>query len=106
MRRRRTEIFSMSFLDCICCGFGAVVLFYVIVSAQTGERRLRRNDDLAAQVNRLDEEVLEGRKNLVALRNTLEKTDQEKARAAGRADRVLLLEDGRLSDTSGNEGAV
>jgi lipoprotein-releasing system ATP-binding protein len=25
---------------------------------------------------------------------------------AGRADRVLLLEDGRLSDTSGNEGAV
>lgn len=25
---------------------------------------------------------------------------------AGRADRILLLEDGRLSDTSGNEGAV
>ncbi len=28
-RRRSVEIFSLSFLDCICCGFGAVILFCI-----------------------------------------------------------------------------
>ena len=37
MRKRRAfEVFTLSFLDCICCGFGAVVLFYTIVQAQAG----------------------------------------------------------------------
>jgi len=25
-RRRNVEAFSLSFLDCICCGFGAIIL--------------------------------------------------------------------------------
>lgn len=29
-QRRETETFSLSFLDCICCGFGAVILLFVI----------------------------------------------------------------------------
>ena len=28
--RRDTETFSMSFLDCICCGFGAIILLLVL----------------------------------------------------------------------------
>ena len=27
-QRRDTETFSMSFLDCICCGFGAMILLF------------------------------------------------------------------------------
>ena len=34
-KRRALELFSLSFLDCICCGFGAVILFYTIISAQS-----------------------------------------------------------------------
>jgi hypothetical protein len=30
IRRRQTEIFSLSFLDCICCGFGAIILIFVL----------------------------------------------------------------------------
>ena len=30
LKRRETEIFSLSFLDCICCGFGAVILIFVL----------------------------------------------------------------------------
>jgi len=97
VRRRRTEVFSMSFLDCICCGFGAVILFYIIVAGQTGELRVRRNDELAAEVNRLEEEVLDGRKNLVLLHNTLAETKEERASASGRSDRVLReLEQSKL----------
>ena len=29
-RERHTEIFSLSFLDCICCGFGAIILLFVL----------------------------------------------------------------------------
>ena len=79
----------MSFLDCICCGFGAVVLLYMIIAAQTGARRAQKSIDMTAEVNLLEEEVIDGYKNLAVLRNSLHKTDQEKAAAAGRADRVL-----------------
>ena len=33
-RRRDNQIISMSFLDIMSCGFGAVVLFYMIINSQ------------------------------------------------------------------------
>jgi pSer/pThr/pTyr-binding forkhead associated (FHA) protein len=78
MRKRRAfEVFTLSFLDCICCGFGAVVLFYTIVQAQAGAQEIQRLDELTGEVRKLEEEVLVGQKNLVLLRNTLEKTDED-----------------------------
>ena len=29
-KRRDIEIFSLSFLDCVCCGFGALILLLVL----------------------------------------------------------------------------
>src|SRR5690606_21650422 len=84
-RSRRVEVFSLSFLDCICCGFGAVVLFYTVVAGQAGIKRIEEVDQLQAEVNRLEEEVLVGTRNLVMLRNTLEKTRAGTAQAAARA---------------------
>jgi outer membrane murein-binding lipoprotein Lpp len=89
MARRRTEVFTLSFLDCICCGFGAVILLFTLISAQMGVTRMRKADDLSSDVSKIEEQVLDGYKNLAALRNTLEKTQEEKARAAGHAERVL-----------------
>jgi hypothetical protein len=91
MRRRRVEVFSLSFLDCICCGFGAVVLFYTVVAGQAGIKRIDRSDQLQAEVNRLEEEVLVGTRNLVLLRNTLQKTETD-SRAAGERAAALLDE--------------
>jgi hypothetical protein len=88
-RRRNTEVFSLSFLDCICCGFGAVVLFYTIISAQSGLERVRKVDDITADVNKLEEEVLVGTKNLVVLRNTLERTESDTASASRRATKIV-----------------
>ena len=36
MARRRLNVFSLSFLDAMTCGFGAVVLFYMIINASYG----------------------------------------------------------------------
>lgn len=39
IRRRQTQVFSLAFLDCICCGFGAVILIFVLsVDSQEKEK--------------------------------------------------------------------
>jgi hypothetical protein len=65
-----------------------VVLFYTIVQAHVGAQEIIRIDQLTGEVKKLEEEVKEGTKNLVILRNTLEKTDQDAAEAKARAIRV------------------
>ncbi|HLA71353.1 MAG TPA: VWA domain-containing protein [Steroidobacteraceae bacterium] len=87
-KRKAFEVFTLSFLDCICCGFGAVVLFYTIVQAQAGAQEILRLDQLTGEVRKLEEEVKDGTKNLVVLRNTVEKTDEDAATAQARALRV------------------
>jgi Mg-chelatase subunit ChlD len=89
MARRRTQTFSMSFLDVISCGFGAVVLFYTIISAQSGLFRIKQSSDLAAEAHKLEQEVLEGYKHLAELRNALAVTEDEKVKAAGLSREVL-----------------
>ena len=88
MARRKTEVFSLSFLDVIACGFGAIVLFYTILSAQAGVQRQERNDDIQAEVDLLEERVLEGYKDLVVLRNALDET-QEQTPASDAAARII-----------------
>ncbi len=96
-------MFTLSFLDCICCGFGAVVLFYTIVQAQAGAQEILRIDQLTGEVRKLEEEVKVGMRNLVLLRNTLEKTDEDTAAAKARAIRVAE-ELKKLQQTSVHEG--
>jgi hypothetical protein len=85
-RRRSTEVFTLSFLDCICCGFGAVILFYTIVSARSGFVQTQATDNLSSQVSQLDEQVLTGTRNLATLRDTLEKTRNEVASTVGKSN--------------------
>ena len=89
MARRQTQTFSMSFLDVISCGFGAVVLFYTIISAQSGLNRIKQSADLSGESRRLEQEVLEGYAHLAELRNALAETDEEKVKAAGLSREVL-----------------
>jgi len=89
MARRKTEVFSMSFLDCISCAFGSVVLVYVLISAQGGLRQVAETRAVHAEVAKLEEQVLEGYQGLVVLRNSMQQTDAERARAEGLAPRVI-----------------
>ena len=89
MARRKTEVFSMSFLDCITCAFGSVVLVYTLINAQGGLRRMSVSQDLHAEVNKLEEKVLEGYQRLVVLHNSMQQTDDERVRTEGLGTRVL-----------------
>ena len=81
MARRRFHVFSMSFLDIISCGFGAVVLFFVIINAQVRLRADAERVDLLSESTRLEEEVLEGRKDLLQLRGERDTLDERRAAA-------------------------
>ena len=89
MARRKTEVFSMSFLDCITCAFGSVVLVYVLINAKGGLRAATENRSLQAEVQQLEEQVLEGYQNLVMLKNSMVQTEQEAVRTEGLGERVL-----------------
>ena len=89
MARRKTEVFSMSFLDCITCAFGSVVLVYVLISAQGGLRQSTENQQQRAEVSKLEEQVLEGYQKLVQLRNSMIQTEDEQVKTQGLGTRVL-----------------
>lgn len=91
MKNRRLSVFSLSFLDCICCGLGAVILLFVIVNAKSATHRDEVTSDLRGEVSRMEREVLEGKKDLIEARNTLEKILEELAKTEGLSRRIIEL---------------
>ena len=90
-KRRQFEVFSMSFLDCMSCGFGAVILFFMIINAQVKETTEDDPTELMAETRRLEVEILEGRKNMVLAKNTIETLEEEKQTAEGKIAQIIAL---------------
>jgi hypothetical protein len=90
-KRRSTEIFSMSFLDCMSCGFGAVILFFMIINSHVNATTDDERSELMAETNRLEIEVLEGRKNLALARNTMQKLETSKDEAESQIAQIIAL---------------
>ena len=88
-RKRKAEVFGLSFMDCICCGFGATILLYMILNSGQTRRADDALDPLRAETNRLEQEVLEGQANLVELRNTLDAVRQDSVTTAGLSTRLI-----------------
>ncbi|MEM6794212.1 MAG: VWA domain-containing protein [Acidobacteriota bacterium] len=104
-RRRRLDPIGLSFLDAMTCGFGAVVLFYMIIQGAVEEKVERVTVDRRAEVDRLEEEVLEGVESLVEARNTLEEMERRRVVTAGLSRRLIetLEEIQRQLATAENE---
>ena len=77
MARKQMNVFSLSFLDAMTCGFGAVILFFMIINANIDPRSEVVLEDLSAEVDRMELKVLTGRKNLVQLKDDLAKLIEE-----------------------------
>jgi len=89
MKRRPVSPFSLSFLDIMFCGFGAVVLLVLILNTDTVRARNAVFADLRSEVVRLEQEVLTGREQLVDARNSLAATDSELVTTRGEAERII-----------------
>ena len=90
-KRRPMEVFSMSFLDCMSCGFGAVILFFMIINAQVIHQTEAPPEKLQAETVKLEFEILEHRKNLVLAKNTIEDLNDEKATAEEQIAQIIAL---------------
>src|SRR5262245_38575777 len=58
LTRRETQIFSISFLDCITCGLGSVVLLLVLSEIRTPQT-VREDADAAATITKLQDELID-----------------------------------------------
>ena len=76
MKRRSNNAFGLAFLDVMFCGFGAVILFFMIINANTYERREKINYKASGEVIKLDVEVIEAEKFLVELKNSLQEVNE------------------------------
>src|SRR6185312_14421536 len=91
MRRRRSvEVFSLSFLDCICCGFGAIILLLVLteIGRPAVLEKTRKNLDgqirnLTARLYAIQGDTNELTRELQGSRTTLEQERRKVAQLSG-----------------------
>ncbi len=71
-RRRNVEAFSLSFLDCICCGFGAIILLLVLSKIYEPVIIEKTQDDLESLIALLQQELFDIRGETTTLNRDLE----------------------------------
>ena len=101
MARRPINVISMAFLDAITCGFGAVILFYMIIVANIDLRHDEVLRDVSAEVDRMEIRVVAGRRNLVELRDAL--ANEIKDLASLQAMRDQLIQEIRRTEEDSAE---
>ncbi len=89
-RRKDIEIFSLSFLDCICCAFGAIILLFVLSKFAEPIIIEEVKEDLEAEIERLEQEIFEIRgethvlnRELTSKKEQLSKEKEKVARLQG-----------------------
>ncbi len=89
-RRRQFEVFNLSFLDVISCGFGAIILLLVISKISEPRVIEQTSTDLSGLVIRLEEELHEIRgdtqilnRHLIAKQEQLSQHKEKLARLQG-----------------------
>ena len=78
-RRRNVEAFSLSFLDCICCGFGAIILLLVLSKIYEPVVIEKADENLEQLIALLQEELFNLRGESVILDRELKKVSQDAA---------------------------
>ena len=79
-RRRDLEIFSLSFLDCICCGFGAIILLFVLSKFGQPAKIEEVRQDLTALLAKREEELFVIRGDVQVLNRELQGKQEQLSR--------------------------
>jgi len=87
-KKRRNIAFSLSFLDIMACGFGAVTLLFLILRHNATEV-ITPDESLAAEVDLLQMDIRQATEERVELLNSLEKIKSDLVEAQGLSVRVI-----------------
>ena len=82
--RRRFNVFSLAFLDVMSCGFGAVVLIFLVINHRVDDDAREVDRELLAESRKLDYLITTGQTNLAELRERLEDARKRVAEARRR----------------------
>ncbi|MGV6807337.1 MAG: VWA domain-containing protein [bacterium] len=88
LRKRQVTTFSLSFLDIMACGFGAVTLLFLLLKHDV-EANQSADPSLSAEVNLLREDIRVGQADLVKLKNSLADIEDDIVDASGLSSRVV-----------------
>ena len=94
---------SLAFLDVMFCGFGAVILIFLILAHASTVSPEESNPELAAEIDLLEEEVEEGQIGLVEIRNILSDVSLEVVTAEGLARQIMEQIDSFLQELAALE---
>jgi hypothetical protein len=75
--RRPFEVFSLSFLDVVCCGFGAIILLFVLNKMGEPAALEQAQRDLSGLLARLEEELVAIRGETAVLNRELRGREQQ-----------------------------
>jgi hypothetical protein len=101
-RRRETEGIGLSFLDAICCGFGAILLLFVIARGVEPQLVVRDGERLRAELRVLEEERAELDERLRAQQADLDGRQAE----AAKAEQLVARYRDELTDIRGRHQAA
>ncbi len=93
-RKRQVQAFSVSFLDCICCGFGAVILLFVLTSGKKSEARNEQLSDVSVDLGKLQKNIKAEDARLRLLASLLEENESQLSKlTAEKTTLEKILED-------------
>jgi len=101
-RRRNVEAFSLSFLDCICCGFGAIILLLVLSKIYEPVIIEKTQDDLEQLIALLQQELFDIRGEAAVINRDLESVRMQTSSSKLRLARLQ----GDLSTVKGQYDAT
>ncbi len=101
-KRRNVEAFSLSFLDCICCGFGAIILLLVLSKIYDPVILEKTQDDLQQLIAMLQQELFDIRGETDVLNREMEDVQRQ---ASDTKIQLARLQ-GELSSIKGQYEAV
>ena len=92
IKRRQIEVFSLSFLDCLCCGFGAILLLFIlsIGSGNAGAQNPISEEQLQGlrqQLTQIEADILQKAELLERTINRRQ-TDKERHRLKSSIDKL------------------
>ena len=103
-KKRGVDPVSMSFLDVISCGFGAVILLFMVMKHSANIDPASANPATVAETNLLEEEIRNGREGLVRVRNIISDVDEQMVKAQGLARSIQDDIKKNLDEVSSKEG--
>ena len=106
MQRRSITPFSLSFLDIMFCGFGAVVLLVLIMNANAVSEREQVFADHRAEIVRLEREMIVATEGLQSARGELEAVDLQLETQRTSASATQLALERMEIETAGLEAAT